>query len=214
MNTYNNEKGGGSDDRASSRVPATTGERALEKDLANDILRIVPIGPSAETAFYELAVKKRKGQLDEHYAQFIVVIGKELVSAIAGYDFESATADSIGDEEVLIYRGYFRFNFDCTLLSQGVKWVLEKGVGEKVPSRNVDILLAVSGSRYRKHLASAHTFLKIKPESGAWILHAGEGYYFKELDPVAQASNGLDRFSQCHHKPVILNNEFIKHGSM
>ncbi len=125
MNTYNNEKGGGSDDRASSRVPATTGERALEKDLANDILRIVPIGPSAETAFHELAVKKRKGQLDEHHAQFIVVTGKELVSATAG-----------------------------------------------------------------------------------------EGHHLKELDPVAQASSGPDRFGQCHHKPVILNDEFMKHGSM
>ena len=35
MNIYKNEKGGGSDDRASSRVPATTGERALENDMAN-----------------------------------------------------------------------------------------------------------------------------------------------------------------------------------
>ncbi|CAF9939968.1 hypothetical protein IMSHALPRED_001701 [Imshaugia aleurites] len=214
MNTYDNEKGGGSDDRASSRVPATTGERALEKDLANDILRILPIGPSAETAFHELAVKKRKGQLDEHHAQFIVVTGKELVSATAGYDSESATADSTGDEEVPIYRGYFRLNFDCTPLSKGVKWVLGKGVGEKVPSRNVDILLAAPGSRHRKHLASAHAFLKIKPESGAWILHAGEGHHLKELDPVAQASSGPDRFGQCHHKPVILNDEFMKHGSM
>ena len=56
MNTYSNEKGG-SDDRASSRVSATTGERALEKEMANNILRILPIGPSAETASHELAVK-------------------------------------------------------------------------------------------------------------------------------------------------------------
>ena len=66
--------------------------------------------------------------------------------------------DSTNDEEVPVYRGYFRLNFDCSPLSKGVKWVLDKGVGGNVRSRNVDILLAAPGSRHRKHLASPHAF--------------------------------------------------------
>ena len=210
MNDYKIKHGSGSDDQASSRV-STTVEKALE----NDVLRILPIGRPAEIAFHELAVRKRKGQLDEHHAQFIVVTGKELVSMTEGLDSKSATVNSTSDEEVPIYRGYFRLNFDCTPLNKGVKWVLGKGVGDNVRSRNVDILLAAPGSRHRKHLASAHAFLRIKPESGAWILHAGEGHHIKEFGSRAQTiDSDPDGYEDCRHKPVVLDDESMKHGSM
>ena len=60
MNTYSNEKNRESNDRALSRVLVTTDERALKKDIANNILRILSIEPSAETAFYKLTVKNLK----------------------------------------------------------------------------------------------------------------------------------------------------------
>ena len=44
MNQYNLENGSRSDDGASSRISATTIERALEKNNVNNILRIIPIG--------------------------------------------------------------------------------------------------------------------------------------------------------------------------
>lgn len=218
MNRYHTESANGPDDVASSRVSATTVERALGTNTGSDILRIIPVGGPASVAFHQLAVRQRNGQLDEHHAQFIVVTGKELLSASEGFDtdlVEGAAANTTSDdEEVPIYRGYFRLNFDCTPLSKGVKWVLGKGVGDNIRSRNVDILLASPSSRHRKHLASAHAFLRMKTESGAWILQAGEGHHMKELDPVAQTSSGPDGFAECHHKPVVLNEEFMKHGSM
>ena len=107
--------------------------------------------------------------MDLHYAQFIAVTGKEFLSASGGDDaeLEDTIEYPTSDEEVPIYRGYFRLNFDCTPLSKGVKWVLGKGVGESVRNRNVDIILAALGSRYRKYLASAYAFLRINIESGA-----------------------------------------------
>ena len=67
-------------------------------------------------------------------------------------------------------------------------------MGENIRSRNVDIQLAVSGSRYRKHLASAHAFLRMNMASGAWILYAGEGHYINELDSIASTNspNGFE----------------------
>lgn len=50
--------------------------------------------------------------------------------------------------------------------------------------------------------------------SGAWILHAGEGRHIAELDLTAQVNGGSDGFEQCQHKPVVLNEDFMKHGSM
>ena len=203
----------GSNDQASSYVPA---ERASEENTAHDILRIIPIGGPAALAFHQLAVRKRQDELDPHHAQFIAVTGKEFLSASGGDDaeLEGTTEYPTSDEEVPIYRGYFRLNFDCTPLSKGVKWVLGKGVGESVRNRNVDILLAAPGSRHRKYLASAHAFLRMNIESGAWILHAGEGHHIKELGPMTPTSGGHDGFEHCRHKPVVLNDEFMKHGSM
>ena len=51
-------------------------------------------------------------------------------------------------------------------------------------------------------------------DSGAWILHAGEGRHIAELDLTAQVNGGSDGFDQCQHKPVVLNEDFMKHGSM
>lgn len=216
MNTHIVARASGSEDRALSRVSAATVERVSETAV-NDILKITPKGGPAAVAFHELAVRKRNGHLDEHHAQFIVVTEKGLLSATEGFDSEldeGATVDTTSDEEVPIYHGYFRLNFDCTPLSKGVKWVLGKGVGNNVRSRNVDILLAAPSSRHRKHLASAHAFLRMNTESGAWILHAGEGHHMKELGSTAQTSSGPDGFAQCRHKPVVLDDEFMMHGSM
>lgn len=125
MNKDGIERGSESDDRASSCVSATASERTVGKTDAIDNLRIMPIGGPAAVAFHQLAVKKQRGQLDEHHAQFIVITGKELLSATEGFDSEldeGDTVESISDEEVPVYRGYFRLNFDCSPLSKGVKW--------------------------------------------------------------------------------------------
>ena len=209
MDKHDAEEGSRSGDQASDRILATTDEKAGE----NDILRIIPIGGPAAVAFHELAVGKIRGQLDEHHAQYIVVTGKELISSTEGCDSEP-TADSTSDEEAVLYRGHFRLGFGCTPLSKGVKWVLGKGAGGKIRNRNVDILLARPGSVHRKHLASAHAFLRMNTESGAWLLHAGEGHHMDELELTAPTSSGPDGFEQCHHRPVVLNDEFMKHGSM
>ena len=202
MNESNIEKVSGLNNRAPDS--AIILQRAWE----NDILTITTKGGPAAVAFHELAVKKRNGDLEEHHAQFIVVTDKDLISNTQGFDSESAS-----DNEVSIYCGVFRLNFDCTPLSKGDKWVLGKGVGEKIRSRNVEILLAAPGSRHRKHLTSAHAFLRMNMASGAWILHAGEGHHINDLNPIA-STNSPNGFEQCRHKPVVLNDEFMEHGSM
>ena len=121
MNESNIEKVSGSNNRAPES--AIILQRAWE----NHILRITPKGGPAAVAFHELTVKKRNGDLEEHHAQFIVVTDKDLISNTQGFDSESASD------------GFFRLNFDCTPLSKGIKWVLGKGVGEKIRSRNVSI---------------------------------------------------------------------------
>ena len=121
------ERGSESDDQASFYASATAGERAVGETDAIDILRIIPIGGPAAVAFHQLAVK---GPASEHHAQFIVITGKELLSATEGFDSEldeGDTVDSPSDEEAPVYRGYFRLNFDCSPLSKGVKWVLGRG---------------------------------------------------------------------------------------
>ena len=139
MNESNIEKVSGSNNRAPES--AIILQRAWE----NYILRITPKGGPAAVAFHELTVKKRNGDLEEHHSQFIVVTDKDLISNTQRFDSESAS-----DNEVSIYRGVFRLNFDCTPLSKGIKWVLGKGVGGKIRSRNVSSQERCQNHRCRK----------------------------------------------------------------
>ena len=104
MNESNIEKVSGSN----NRVPDSA--IILQRAWENDILRITPKGGPAAVAFHELAVKKRNGDLEEHHARLIVVTDKDLISNTQGFDSESSS-----DNEVSIYRGFFRLNLTVPL---------------------------------------------------------------------------------------------------
>ena len=188
----------------------------------SEFLRIVPENEAAQLAFHELACKKLSGDLDLSHAKFIIIEGKGRLADEAGHDHglsdEETSVESCEEQAVTqeyIYRGYFTVSFRYGIVTREVKWVLGKGTRKSGPDRNVDILLAVSGSKYRKHLAPAHAFLRMNLQSGAWMLMTGQ-----DCKHVTQQSLALsllthtESFNFCSHSPVWIDGHVMRHFEM
>lgn len=185
-----------------------------------EILRIIPTGLSARLAFHELAQMKiepsasgAQHKLDAHHAQFIHIEGKASLLEGEGYDSGSGatpTEDETPADDS-IYRGYYRLSLTAMPFTLGTKWVLGKGVRENVVARNVDILLAAPGSKQRRGISAAHAFLRMHPQSGAWMIRAGTICNTKNCTGVTLIPSE-DAKSLCNHEPVFLNNMRLRHG--
>jgi len=178
----------------------------------HDILRIIPTDQNARSAFDELATMREK--LDQHHSQFMFVREQKVARGGQGYDSgsgEETQYSSDSSNEQLIFDGYFHLQFHCSTVLPGGRYVMGKGSKIAVPDQNVDILLAAPNSKYRKHLAPAHAFLRLHHDSGAWLLQAGlRGHSTDVLTPeLMDSSRG---FEDCEHEPVIYDGETIGHG--
>ena len=214
-----------------STIPNSPGETSTElsdKDStfipnndSEDVLRFYPINQLAQLAFHDLAEKSRIGELHEHHRQFLVVKAYKELASMEGYDSEATATTSTGtseaesaDSEKPVYQGYYRVNFQCKPLTDGAKWVFGRGSTKGGPRRNVDVLLAASRSRDRRKMAGAHAFLSLHPESGVWMIRAGQicNHDDKGLDAVDIISDP-DGFEDCPHSPVSYNGETLKHSA-
>ena len=185
---------------------------------SGEFLRFIPENEAAQLAFHELACKKQSGDLNLNHAQFITIKGKGRLADEAGYDHglsgDGTSAESFEEQGVDedIYKGYFAVDFSYSTVTEGTKWVLGKGTKKSGPDLNVDILLAMPGSRHRRHLAPAHAFLRMNLQSGAWMLMAGhecshtvgKGYPPESIDHTELS--GL-----CSHAPVWIDGRAKKH---
>ena len=184
-----------------------------------DFLRFIPDNEAAQLAFHELACKKQNGDLSPNHAHFVSIQSKGRLIDEAGYDCgisgegtsaESSEEQRVGHED--IHKGYFAVNLDYETITRGTKWILGRGSRKSGPDRNVDILLAAPGSRYQRHLAPAHAFLRMNLQSGAWTLTAGQecshatqqGLFLESVD-FAESSN------VCSHTPVWIDGHALKH---
>ena len=147
----------------------------------DDILRIIPFNSKAKKAFHDLNVQR--DTLDEHHRQYLVTTGKGVLAKENGRraraDGETTNDESEDedepDETIDVIQGYFRVNLECPCFSGALKWIIGRGSGKRYgPTRNVDILLAVPGSRETRGLKAAHAFLRMHPRSGVWMLYAGQ----------------------------------------
>lgn len=195
--------------------------------MSPDFLRFIPCNLQAKLAFSELIDRKKANMLGEHHLQYLVDNGRGPLRKNIVHQARSegeTTDEEYPDEPEApdINLGYFRVNFDCPSLTRGSKWVIGRGSEKKKAvnkvNRNVDILLAVPGSRYTKGLLAAHAYLSMHPESGIWMIYAAP----ESSDHSGRASSGatvmlddnpiLDREFRCLDKPearlAILDMEF------
>ena len=197
--------------------PDVTKEDALVAE--SEFLRFIPDNEAAQLAFHELACKKQSGDLNLHHAQFISIKGKGRLADEAGHDHGSSgdgtSAESFeeqGLEQQDIYIGYFAVNFRYTTVTEGTKWVLGKGTRRGGPALNVDVLLAVPGSRHRRHLAPAHAFLRMHLQSGAWMLMAGqECSHISRQGRPSELTDDAEVPGLCLHSPAWIDGRPMKH---
>jgi len=144
--------------------------------MTTDILHIIPLNRTAKRAFSELAEDKT---ISIHHKQFLVNNGKGILpkesagkGRSSGETTEEASESEEKPEEITI--GYWRLNFDCKPLFDGMKWVMGRGSKKYGENRDVDILLAKPrpGSPYTRNLSAAHAFLQMKLVSGSWLIYA------------------------------------------
>ena len=178
----------------------------------SEFLRFIPDNEAAQLAFHELACKKQSGDLNLNHAQFISIKGKGRLADKAGHDQGSSgdgtSAESFEEQglEQDIYMGYFAVNFLYTTVTEGTKWVLGKGTKRGGPDLNVDILLAVPGSKHRRHLAAAHAFLRMHLQSGAWMLMAGqECSHITGQRRPSELTDYAEVPGLCSHTPVWID---------
>jgi len=206
-------------------------EKRLQTDLSTttkslDFLRFIPSNPKAKLAFSELVDRKKANTLGAHHAQYLVDIGRGPLSKRIVHQArsEGETTDEDYPEEPeapIINLGYFKVSFDCPSLTNSAKWVIgrgsEKRRGDKI-NRNVDILLAVPGSRYTRDLLAAHAYLRMHPESGIWMIYAApessdhSGKSSPRATVMLEDEEIFNKEFRCLHKPdtrlAILDMEF------
>lgn len=160
-------------------------EQSQTKPLATnnspDFLKFVPCNERAKRAFSELIDRKKEKKLGEHHAQYLVENGRGPLSKIivsqARSEGETTDEDFPDEPEPQeINLGCFRVNFDCPSIRRGTDWVIGRGSERKTTGnkadRNVDIMLAVPGSRFTQNLLAAHAYLRMHPDSGVWMIYA------------------------------------------
>ncbi len=214
-------------ENAAQRHKAQLQVESLTTATSPDFLRFIPCNAEAKLAFSEIIDRKKANMLGEHHAQYLVDNGRGPLrkNIIQQARSEGETTDEEYSEELEapdINLGYFRVNFDCPSLTRGTKWVIGRGSEKKKAvnkvNRNVDILLAVPGSKYSKGLLAAHAYLRMHPESGIWMICAAPESRDRSGDPSSGATVKLednlifDKEFRCLDKPearlVILNMEF------
>lgn len=204
--------------------PTRASQASIDENThGTEVLRFVPTGLSARLAFDQLAQMKLEPsnlgdsteELDPHHAQFIHVDGKASLSEGEGYDSGGAstpTEDGSSTDDS-VYRGYYRLSLTAMPFTLGTKWVLGKGVRENVTARNVDILLAAPGSKQRRGISAAHAFLRMHPQSGAWMIRAGTICNKKSCTEATMTHlEDPAGVTDCSHEPVFLDNMRLRHG--
>ncbi|KAL8710658.1 MAG: hypothetical protein Q9220_004882 [cf. Caloplaca sp. 1 TL-2023] len=169
------------DAAVSSTGPVTSG----------DFLRLIPANTQARRAFDGVVRLQKAGNLDDLHAQHLQVTGMRPLSHIIDEESDTtsdegnvAMADSQGQR--MLHEGYFRVGFHLPKVSKNPAWIMGRGSGkQKLPARNVDILLAAPGSEDARGLRAAHALLHLHGESGAWLLEAQAGTEVEDrmLDP-------------------------------
>ena len=77
----------------------------------------------------------------------------------------------------------------------------------------MDVLLAARDPRDRRKIAAAHAFLHMHPESGAWMIRAGQTCSHNVQKPGdAVVITDPEGFKNCTHSPVYYDGEPIKHS--
>ncbi|KAL8727248.1 MAG: hypothetical protein Q9166_006167 [cf. Caloplaca sp. 2 TL-2023] len=162
---------------SASQIPAGRDIPAASEEIGTqDILRLIPLNFEAKRAFDSVVQLKKDGKLLENHAQFLHVIGPVSADHTLRRNSDETTDEPSSDDQSAIsqaitYEGYFRIRWRLPVVTQGPKWVIGRGSQKKFgPSRNVDILLAASGTH---GLHAAHAFLDMHKHSGAWLLKAG-----------------------------------------
>lgn len=173
-----------------------------------NILRITPDNRLAKLAFHDLV--DNEANLDPHHAQYLVKTGKCALNS-EGYhevrpsDETTNDKSSEGREVRVIHEGHFRVSFNCLSISKGCKWAAGRGSGKKFgPNRNVDVLLAMPGSRQARSLSATHAVLQIHAVSGVWMLFAGLE------EPPTRSTKEVSRNSNL--VPVVIEGKDIWHG--
>lgn len=93
----------------------------------------------------------------------------------------------------------------------------DKKTGDKV-NRNVDILLAVPGSKYTRDFLATHAYLRMHPGSGVWMIYAApessvhSGKSSTRATVVLEEEKIFNKGFRCLDKPearlAILDMEF------
>ncbi|MCJ1280546.1 hypothetical protein MMC21_008375 [Puttea exsequens] len=185
--------------------PAPPPDTAEDTGSSLKVLRLIPHNNKAKLAFSSLV--KNKLKLNDHHIQYIVPTQK-------GYLFEGAAFNARPDDETTddeagdkltqqeVQLGYFGINFGSQRVASGVKWSMGRGSEKRFgPRRNVDVLLALPGTADSRSLFAAHAILKLHPDSGAWMLAAGQGID----DPMPTTENPVVVGERLKEAPFVID---------
>ncbi|KAL9127057.1 MAG: hypothetical protein Q9217_004001 [Psora testacea] len=140
-----------------------------------EFLRIIPINDLAKKSVHTLIDKERVGMINPHHMKFISPTGiGSLNLGKAASRNSNETTDEAEDSEAAaeLYTGYFRIGFEYESFTVSAKWLVGRGSQYFGDKRNVDVLLAVPGSKFSKGIGATHFILMLHPQSGVWMIRA------------------------------------------